>query len=277
MPMINFELMLLFLFFVFIAGCVFTLAKFIRFKHLCKITKLNIRRRQQKMTASFYADVIVQKCVMELFFSRSKKANRALAELTFGKTKAAESVLAEKYPILALFLRAHSDIKSAYSQLNKHKKMWKSNKLYAVLFALMQTEFFAYEEVRGRIKNLNPKKLHGAEKAYYNLVSAYVYIFDADMLSASANASAALKYFQKHDMPIEEAKTYLLLGEIYRITYVSDVAQTMMESALKIYEKSRLNLFAGKAKAMLGMLFVSANRLDEAQDKRIGATESRSF
>ena len=265
--MINFELIALFLFFALIFGCGFILAKNIRFKYLIKISKLNILRRQQKTNMSFYADVIVGKCVKILFFKHSKKARQALAELTFGKTKNAELILAKKNPVLALFLRAHTDIKAAYSELKKHKKILKGHKLYLLLFALIQAEFFDYEEVRGVIKNINPKKIHGIHKAYYNLVSAYVYIIDADMLSASANASAALKYFQKHDILIEEAKAYLLLGEIYRITYVSDVAQTMIESAIKIYKKSKLTLFEGKATAMLGMLFVSVNRLDEAEDK----------
>lgn len=267
MPMMIFELIALFLFFVLVCGSGFIWEKNIRFKHLMKISKLNVLRRQQKMNLSFYADVIIEKCVQKLFFMRLKKANRALAELTFGKTKTGESVLAGKNPALALFLGAHTDIKSAYKELKKNKRFWENKNLYILLFALMQIEFFAFGEARRTLKKLSFKKLRGVENAYYNLVSAYIYISDADMLSASANASAALKYFQKHDMPIEEAKTYLLLGEIYRITYVSDVAQTMMESAIKIYRKSKLNLFEGRATAMLGMLFVSANRLEEAQDK----------
>lgn len=265
--MIIFELIFLFLFLTIICISGFVWIKNIRFKHLCKISKLNILRRQQKTAMSFYADVIVEKCVQKLFFMRSKKAAKALAELTFGRTNAAVFILGKKQQSLALFLKAHTDLKSAHLGLKKYKKSWKNNTLYLLLFALIEEEFFAYEEARELIKNLDPKTLHGLEKAYYNLVSAHVYILDADMLSASANASSALKYFQTHDMPIEEARTYLLLGEIYRITYVNDVAQTMIESAIKIYKKAKLSFFEERAKAMLGMLFVSANRFEEAQDK----------
>lgn len=265
--MINFEYIACFFLFVITFGCILSIAKYLRYKQLLKLTKIYILRRQQKYATTFYADIIIKKCIKLLFFSPNKKAKKALADLIFGKTEKAEDFIAAKDICLSLFLRAHIDAKSAYSGLKKYKKLWQKNILYSLLFADLAEKFFDFEQVRFIIKKLDRQKIFSLKKAYYNKISAGVYIKDADMLSASKNASAALKFFQKHDMPIEEAETYLLLGEIYRISCVNDVAQTMLESALKIYQKFSLNLFSAKALAVLGMLMVFENRLDEAEDK----------
>ena len=63
---------------------------------------------------------------------------------------------------------------------------------------------------------------------------AISYLQEGDMLSASEQASLALKLFKHQHFLFEEAQTYLLLAEIYRISCVNDIAQTMIESALKI-------------------------------------------
>ena len=264
--MINFEHILLFFLFLTIV-CAMVIAKYIRYKHLLKLTKIYVMRLQQKTEVSFYSDIILKKCVKKLFFSFDKKKRKDLAELTFGKTCRAEKKLAEKNPILALFLKAHNDAKSAYCELKKNKKYWQENSVYSVLYAGLAEKFFDYEQAQTVIRKMNDKKLYGFVKAYYNKIAAAVYIRDADMLSASSAASFALKFFQKHDMPIEEAETYMLMGEIYRVSCVNDIAQTMLESALKIYQKFGLKLFEARALAVLGMLMVFENRFEEAEDK----------
>ena len=267
MKMINFECMAFF-FLLAVALCLtLMIIKHIRYMQLLKLTKIYILRRQQKTDISFYADIIITKCLRQLYFSQSKQAKTALAYLVFGKTDKAENFIAAKDICLSLFLRAHTDAKSAYSRLKRCKNLWQNDVLYSLLFADLAEKFFDFEQIRIIIKKLNKKKIFSLKKAYYNKIIAAVYVKDADMLSASASASAALKFFQKHDMPIEEAEIYLLLGEIYRISCVNDVAQTMLESALKIYQRFLLNLFSARALAILGMLMVFENRSSEAEDK----------
>ena len=272
--MINFEYSAFFLLVILTLVCGFVIAKFIRYKHLVKMAKIHILRRQQSQDVSFCSDAIIEKCVRKLFFNHCKSADKALAELIFGKTTAAERIIAEENPVTALFLHAHTDINCAYRELKKNIKKQKNNTFYLLLFADMSLRFFDYEKVRTIIKKINKKKLYGLQKALYNQISAVIYIRDADMLSASNNASKALSYFQKHDMPIKEAETYLILGEIYRISCVNDVAQTMIESAGKIYQKFGLELFKARTNAILGMLMVFENRMEEARDKFALALEN---
>lgn len=272
--MIIFEYSAFILFAVFTFLCGFTVIQFIRYKHLIKLTKLHILRRQQKQDVSFYADDIIEKCVKILFFKRSKPAKKALAELVCGKINSAENIIAQKHRTTALFLRAHHDINSAYRELKKSFKNKKNNTNYLLLFADLALRFFDYDKARTIIKRANYKRIRGVYRALYDQISAVVYIRDADMLSASSNASKALKYFQKHDMPIKEAETYLILGEIYRMSCVNDVAQTMIESAVKIYDKFNFNLFKARAVAILGMLMVFENRMEEAADKFDSALQS---
>lgn len=265
--MINFEYIALFLCAAITAICAIIIITSIRYKHLFKLCRLYILRRQQKKEISFYSDIVLRKCLRKLFFSPSKEAKNALVNLIFGRTSSAVEIISKTDKSLALFLKAHTDPKSAYSQLKKNPDLYKRHYLYRWLTAILAAKFFDYAKTTSLIKNIETKKLHGVSKAYYNQISALVYIHEADMLSASCNASLAMKFFQKHDMLIEEAETYLLLGEIYRISCVHDVSQTMIESALKIYNQFKLQLFKARASAVLGMLMVYENRLDEAEDK----------
>lgn len=267
MTMTNFEYLLLFFLVALTVFLAVVIAKYIKYKHLLKLTKINVLRRQQKKEINFYAEVILVKAFRKIYFSFSKEAKKALREIVFGRTESAQIFLNKKDKILSLFLKAHTDIKSAYQELKKNKKIWKKNNLYKILYMMLAEKFFDYEQIKSVLKSLKPNRLKGLKKAYYNMISSFIYVKDADMLSASANASSALKFFQKHDMPVEEAETYLKLGEIYRISCVNDVAQTMLESALKIYQKFSLKNMKARVLAVLGMLMVFENRLEEAEDK----------
>ena len=104
-------------------------------------------------------------------------------------------------------------------------------------------------------------------KAYYFYISAFIYLQEADMMSASQNASKALEMFKKYGYFYEEAQCYLLMAEIYRVSCVHDIAQTMIESAIKIYEKMKLSYLHAQSMTVLGMLMLFENRFEEANDK----------
>ena len=87
----------------------------------------------------------------------------------------------------------------------------------------------------------------------------------SEMKEASQNASAAVKCFEKERCLAEAGIAYLQLGTIYRVSAVSDVAQTMFESALGLFKKLQLAELQAEALGNLGMLTAAQNRFEEAE------------
>lgn len=261
-----------YIFFLFPVGFVVFFATILflrlRCKHLQNLAKINILKRQQSFTYSvFFASEVIERSVFYLFISHQKSAKQALAYLAAGRTEKAATLLEKKHPLTAALLRAHSDTTAIYKEITKNKKTWLNSPKYAPYVQLLaylcldtKTAFHLPEKV-------NFKKLCADARAVYCYISAFIYMQDADMMSASKAATQALDFYKKKHRPIEEARCYLLLGEIYRISCVNDIAQTMIESALKIYKERKLPLLQVHAITALGMLMLFEGRAEEAENR----------
>lgn len=253
--------------------CCLVMLIFIRYKHIQKICQINVLRRQQLHDESFFVSAFLQKTIKKLFFCSSKKNRTALCNLCAGRVAKAVEIIEEHDRTSALFLLAHQNFRKAYNQLKKNTKLWQSKPEYVVYFALMCEEDLDYKKAQTALNHLNIKKLPKIYKAYYCLAAVNQYLQEGDLLSASQNASFAMKQFQKYNFLPEEAKSYLCLAQIYKISCVNDVAKTMIESAINIYKKRNLPLFLAKAEAIKGMQFLFENRFDAAKEQFLQALE----
>jgi len=241
----------------------------LRFCHLRKLVSLNVIKRQQKRNAPcFYAAVILNEAIIGLFFhSYSNSAKQALFSLCGGRTEKAARYFRKKKPLLGLLLAAHgSNLTETYAKLLKRKTLLK-NQRFLLFVSLIAHLLFDEANFRAFQRKINIRKLPSKLKSYAAYAAAVCYLNEADMLSASQQASLALNLFKKQGFVFEEAQTYLLFGEIYRISCVNDIAQTMIESAKKIYASYKLSLAQAKTEAALGMLMLFGNRFEEAEDK----------
>ncbi len=240
----------------------------IRLRFLQNLVRINILKRQQQSNQNllFSADILNQS-VYALFFLRNSAARRALRALTGGNTAQAVSVLQNKHPVLALLLQAHTDTADAYKQLKRRNFLPITDRKYGVYIPLLAHLMHDRNTLLASVEKITPQltKYTRTAQAYFHAISAYAYLQEGDMLSASQNASAALKFFQKKQFAIETAACHLILAEIYRISCVNDIAQTMIESALKIYQTQKTPLFLAKAHTAKGMLMVFENRFEEAE------------
>lgn len=262
-------------FFIVLAGLLFFIGGFfeavlfyLRYKHLNKLAQLNMLKRQQMSQQKyFYSTAVLDKAIFALFFNFHRSAQNALTFLICGRPDKAANYLKNKKTTLSLLLKAHCNpLEPIYNKLNKLPQKLKSP------FVLLATAHIAHllfkdDHLTNIILKIKKKKLPAKLAAYKNYLSAFAYLQNGDMLSASEQASAALKFFQKKRCFFEEAQSYLLLAEIYRVSCVNDVAQTMIESALKIFESTKLQLFKAQTIAILGMLMLFENRIDEANNK----------
>lgn len=240
-----------------------------RLKHLQKLVRINVLRRQQYLNrATFYASYVLNRAVALLFFHRGNPSCKALTHLAGGRINEAAAIIKKIKPEIGILLEAHQNLAAVYPRILRQIK---SNRPYIVFSLLTANLMFDETKFFALMPKIKINKLSAKTKAYYLYTSAFGYLREADMMSASQNASAALDLFKKSGYLFEEAQCYLLLAEIYRISCVNDIAQTMIESAIKIYRLQKLKLFEAQATAILGMLMLYENRIEEAEDKYIKA------
>lgn len=239
-----------------------------RLKHLQKLVCLRVLKRQQKSEyTALFSTLILNDCCKNLFYRTDKRAHRVLAYLAVGKVQKAAEFFRLSDPLFSLLLDAHCNAGNAYKKISKQKNQWYVNKKYGVFLPVIAYILFDNHAMHTAITKINPQKLSNGRLAYYNYCIAASYLYDGDMLSASQKASAALDYFRKKRYFYETSMCYLLLGEIYRLSCVNDVAQTMIEAAIKINCEQKLPQMHSKSIVSLGMLMLFENRLDEAEDK----------
>lgn len=241
-----------------------------RIVFLQKLVRLNITKRQHwSGNDIFYSSSVLNRCCVRLFFSFNSEARAALAFLCGGRINKAVIFLQRQYPQEALMLNAHINAKQVYASIIKQKKKWYTSLDYAYFLALLahvcgdgKTFASAFE----KSQKPRSKRINSDSAAYWSYLSAVAYLAEGDMLSASQCASAALKYFQKIKYSYEAASCYLLLAEIYRISCVNDVAETMLNEALRIQREQNIPGFEAKTTTILGMLMVFENRFAEASE-----------
>ena len=93
-----------------------------------------------------------------------------------------------------------------------------------------------------------------ALKADYLRLCALDSLYQTDMLAASSQCSGALKLYQKSGFAFEEAECYLCLAQIYRISGVFDVAETMLREAAKIYKELSAHAKYAETEAYRGLV-----------------------
>lgn len=241
----------------------------LRLRFLQNLVRINVLKRQQKSNHNlFFSTLILNSGTKLLYISRKREAETALRALIAGDTLPAAEFLLSKDEFMALLLQAHNDTATVFRRINRRKKIWLNNRKYGVFFPILAQAAGERSAMLAAVNKtaLTVKQLDKEQAAYHNAVSAYAYLHEGDMLSASQNASAALKFFQKKQYAVETATCHLLLAQIYRISCVNDVAQTMIESAIAIYKTQKTPLFLARAVVAKGMLMVFENRLDEADE-----------
>ena len=248
-----------------------------RLRYLQKLTRINVLKRQQLSEKSIlFSSDILNFAIKKLYFSYSQTAQTALISAVGGRVGKAAAYFVNKDTKLSTLLLAHIDAKQAYRKVKNHKRIWLTSTSYCVYLPILAHLQVDHKTFMQSIAKINPNKLQKYSRlnfAYYQYIISYAYLSDGNMLSASQSASEALKIFQKYRYSAEEAATYLLLAEIYRISCVNDIAHTMLEAALKIYKAQDLRLLTAKTIAAWGMLLLFENRHDEAEEKYLQALD----
>lgn len=98
------------------------------------------------------------------------------------------------------------------------------------------------------------------------LILAKINIAEGQLREATEFAFAAAECFKKQRWLYEEAATYNILGDIYRLAGIDDTAEIMLKSALKIWQKINCNIRTCETLGCLGILCAAQGRFEEAED-----------
>lgn len=124
---------------------------------------------------------------------------------------------------------------------------------------------------------LNRYRLPLFASGYYRALFFYLLaqdrLYETDMQNASIYASKSLNLFQKLGFVYEQGETYLLLAQIYRITGIYDVAQTMLREAKKCFEQVQFSAKIAETVAYLGLLEFSRENFTEAAKTLLSAAD----
>ena len=258
--------------FFFVAALFFTVVWFLlrwRMKYLQNLTHINILKRQQKLNREvFFSTYIINRCVRIMYFTHDQAAHKALTRLVVGYPEQAVAYISRTDKFAAALLMAHFSAADCLKQIKKSLKTWYQNPKYAVFVPIVAHLVHDRRTMTSALKNIQFRTFRLADRiftAYHAYILSFNYLYAGDMLSASQTASSALKIFQKKQYAIETAACHLALAEIYRISCVNDIAETMINSAVKIYQTQKTPLFSARATVIKGMLMVFENRHDAAE------------
>jgi len=232
-----------------------------------KITAVCIRELLKRTPHGFDEEYFfsseIRKIVLTLMLSAGKNAKDALFFFCHGKNyeKIRDYLLQNKKNYSAAVL-------SASSNLSLAEEMFSSIKSEKALVQIAYINILQNkkDEAKDILNTIDEKKLPTAEKALYRYCLAKTALEIGDLYNASNDASVAIKLFHKTKSFHEEAKSYFLLGEIYRVSGVSDMAYFMYDESKKIADKLHNESLKADVLGCVGMLFTMQERFKAAED-----------
>ena len=212
----------------------------------------------------FFCEPVIRQTASLL--GKNKTTEKVFHNLLRGRPKSAEKyLLAHGRELDALILSAHFAPEKAAPRLEKYIKKHPDSQ--QALCALAELYFLSGQKDAGR-RVLDcirlPKAPLYVKGAYWYWQTGF-YLKEGDMQSASQACSQAAKYFIKGRYFYAAARAYLLMGTIYRVCFVDDVASFMFRGALDLFRQ--LKYIPGQAAAYgsLGMLNAASEHFDEAE------------
>lgn len=260
------------IFFIFAAICVLLVAGFLtrlKILHFYRLAQKAFLKKSSKNNGeTYFSSFYLQQAVSRLCKIRTAEARHALVYLCAGRSgPAAKYFKKQKQDFPAAVLSGFKKPEEAVVLLEKLMK--KKNTGREVIWAELMPLYSLCKNRSGlqmALERFEEKKASAYARSRYYFFRSQAGMESGDLLSASIDCSAAIKLFRKQKAYFEEAEAHVLMGILYRLSTIADVAQFMFDTAAKIFKS--LGFAAGEASAYanLGMLMSMQNRFDEAED-----------
>lgn len=262
------EYILILAIFFYAAGSVFWLWRKISYEHFYRLAIKSLLKKQTTDRSSLYFNSkILRETIIFLLKERHKKAKHALLCLVCGKTEPTIKYLnAHHQKLNAALLEALQNPTKAIENLEKILTKNPDNAEVLVELAGLSFNKENLPKALSLLNGIDEKKASAYAKGKKRFYQSFYFLKDGDMLSASECASEAGKLFNKEKSILEEAQSFLLLGTIYRLSCVEDVAKFMFDTAQKIFTQCGDKAGIADTLGNCGMLWVLQEKFAEAAD-----------
>lgn len=213
--------------------------------------------------SGFFISRPVRKSVEKLLKAHSKSAKERLAELSRGEVEPTRQLL-QKHPLESAGLTALTNPVAAQKEFDKLFQRHPQKGDSLILSALIDFYFGRGAEAESKREQAEGLKISLFGKGLNSYLKAAAALQAGDLLTASENGLKAAKLFRRDGAFYEEAKVYFLLGTIYRISAVSDIAQLMLTTAADIFKNLGADKDAAETIGSRGMLMAAENRQEES-------------
>ena len=266
--MTHIQYIFLALFFLLASVNLFMLYRKIRRDHFLKmVVKAFVSKNSLRSNESFFSTRILQRATYFLLKRRNSKARKTLDFLLYGRTGVAKRYFYAKGEVfLSEGLEAFDSSVTAIRLLKQTVKEFPNDMDAAATLVSLYFLHNMKDKALPLLDKIDDKKAGNYARAVKYYYQAFFALNNGDMLSATELSQKAGKLFNKEKAFIEEAKAYVLMGTIYRVSMMEDVAQFMFETALNIYNKMNVQDGVADVLGNLGMLMVLESRIDEAMD-----------
>lgn len=254
-------------FIILTAALIFVRQKWLRIEedHFHKLTLKSIwGQNQGKACAPFINSAALYQVLKIL--RRSSAGKTARLKLAEGKPRAAETCLRNSGKITeALLLAAHYDQAQTLPRLEKLIRKNPDDPMIAASLAEIYSNLGENGKAQLVINRIKPDKAPAYVRGVYWFYQSREAAQNGDMLTATQSCGKAVYLFNRCRAYPEEAQAYLWQGTLYRICFVEDVAQFMLETAGKIFAMTGYKAGEAEAAANLGMLMTAQERFEEAE------------
>lgn len=234
------------------------------------IRRLFLRRALQQRIFNktrqqpFYSSYLIENVADILIKQPISCQKQVLSELDKNDWTTINKILPHTETVL---LQINHDLQSALPKLVKAAKQKPACGISVLTLAGIYAITSNFPELKKCLTKLETTKLSAKMQTLAKLYKAKYAMYKGNMSEASSLALQAAKTFKKYGWHFEEAEAYSTLGEVYRISAVYDISDTMFRSALKIYQSVGVSAGMAKIYAMQAMLLTAQERFDEAEQK----------
>ena len=219
---------------------------------------------------TYFFSMGIYKAVKDLLLLGGKRAEEAFYQLNKGKVELARDYLAANGKTYsAAVLSSLFNHELGEEMFRSLRKSDMADLQLAYLYLVQGRKEKAAELLNG----INLKKINNSECAIFYYCRAKLALDNGDLYNASIDVAESIKIFHKNNSFFEEAKAYILSGEIYRISALVDMAYFMYEEAKKIAEKHHLDALKADVLGSIGMLMTMQERFSVAHDVFFQALE----
>ena len=223
-----------------------------------------VREHEKSETRILFSGLIINKVINLIATLPPKHSKKMLNWLRAGKWQHIHRVLAKLHQDIAIGFMAHFEPDMALQIIEKQQKHNPLGKTAIFTSAILAAQQANASQLAEKLNLLKKIRLNGFEKAVYLQLKGRLDMYRGDFKPASKNLYKAGCLFRRKKQSMEEAQTWLIIGEIYRYCQYDDAAFMMYDTAQKIYEHINYVSAMARIAALKGAILAKSGQFTQS-------------